>query len=337
MFISGFFSAVFLILGVLGYLIPERKYLPPSRFTEEEVNPPTFRKYIIVKKEGKARYDIRPVNYQPDVDETIVTDEYGTIQVFSPHIFGTDVFGRDIALRTLVATRSYLFPSFISIVLSLVLGSLLGILSSDLLNRSFSKIFPQAIMDTLEALPKYVTILLAIILIPVEARDFKVGIIHWHCFYWLAMILGLLNAPKIGKIVEGRINALEKREFIESAISMGLSKFRIAIKHVLWHNCMPSIIAQMTSIITEVILIEVTLSYLGDISKIWGLDVTVDMPYPSWGNMLIMGKTGFLADKWWLSVFPLLFVIIFVSNITLFGQSVNRALIQRRILTSVIS
>jgi len=140
----------------------------------------------------------------------------------------------------------------------MLLGIPLGIMGAELWG-GFWKILTflsQSFMDMLEAMPKYITILLAIIIIPPATRAFRIGFLQWYGFYWLTMVLGILNAPKIGKLIMEEINALQKREFIESATAMGLSKFAVASKHVLWYNCVPLFITQAAILTAEVILIE---------------------------------------------------------------------------------
>jgi len=347
--ISSLFVVIFLFAVILGYLLPKRLYLYPSPSNEEKLNAPTFGKHILVKAGRKIESSSpdkyiapiakhKPLNYEPLPEETIITDNDGIRRIFPPHPFGTDEEGRDVALRILVGARVYLFPSIIAILISMFLGSLLGIMGADFWGGLWKplKFLSQSFMDMLEAMPKYITILLAIIIIPPAIRNFKIGILQWYEFYWLAMILGLLNAPKIGKLIMETINALQKREFIESATAIGLSKFTIAVKHVLRYNCIPLFITQAAIFTTEVILIEITLSYLGDVSQVWGLNVTVDSPYPSWGNILIMGRPYFLSSiGWWLNLFPLLIVMVSVSMIYLFGYSLNKVLMQERVSTEI--
>ncbi|MBI1927933.1 dipeptide/oligopeptide/nickel ABC transporter permease/ATP-binding protein [Candidatus Poribacteria bacterium] len=215
--------------------------------------------------------------YQSQSDDIVLRDINGQPIIFPVHLFGTDSQGRDVFIRTLVSTRVYLLPSLMAIGLSVFFGTLLGILGADIWTGQLMKMlrfFAQFLLDVLEALPKYITILLAVILIPPEHRHFQWHGINWYGFYWLSLILGWVSVPKLGKLIMERIDLLKKREFIEAAEAMGMSKFEVAFKHVLRYNCLPLFLTQAAVLMTDVILTEIVLSYLTDGTE-WGRGITV--------------------------------------------------------------
>jgi peptide/nickel transport system permease protein len=259
----------------------------------------------------------------------------GKTKIFSTHIFGTDSQGRDVFIRTVVSVRVYLLPILIALIFSVFGGILLGILGADIwtgfmVNLRF---FAQCLMDVLEALPKYITILLAIILIPPELRHFQWHGINWYGFYWLSIILGVLSVPKLSKLIMERIDILKKREFIEAADAMGISKFKVAFKHVIRYNCLPLFLTQAAVLITDVILIEIVLSYLTDGTE-WGRGITVVEPNPSWGNILVSGRY-YLFDSWWINLFPLLIALLCISAAYMFAHGLNKIFSQQRTSTEL--
>jgi len=342
-------SGIFLLLIVIASLVcsfsvPEAWYEKRSTFREELLNPPTFWWHILVqsqrqiKKQTGQTVDVVEIkckyrrNYQPKEGEVVIKDLDGKPHLFPPHPFGTDREGRDVFLRTLIGARVYLLPSLIAALFSTGLGLLLGLTATDLWTGSLMKTLrstSQCLVDALEAMPKYMIILLAIILIPQESREFKWYGIQWYGFYWLAFFVGVLSAPKLGKLIKEKVDALKEREFIEGATAMGLSKFTIAWKHILMYNCLPLFLTQAAALITEVILIEITLTYLAEIGT-WGLGITVAEPAPSWGNILVLGRYHFF-DGWWLNLFPISVVVLSISMIYLFGYSVNQMLTRQRV------
>jgi len=320
--VSCLYIILFFLMGILGYFLPEPK---TSNIREAQTMHPSFGRSAFVLS-GSRGINTVSANYKPKIGEEFIKNEYGKVITTGPHFFGTDNYGRDLAIMLLIGTKSYLIPACMAVLISMFIGTPLGILSSDIWDRFWLKIASQSIMDTLEAMPKYITILLAIIIIPINSRNFHIWIFPWYQFYWLSIILGFLNVPKVGKFILQKVNALEKREFIESAISMGFSRFKISVKHVLWYNCLPLLITQATLLITEIIFIEVTLSYLGAESKIWGLDVT-----NGWGSYLVIGRSYFLQKTgWWLTFFPLLAIVLTVFMVNLFSSSLIELLEKER-------
>ncbi len=351
---------LFLVIGALyGLLMPRDRYANESKLREEYANPPTLRSYVLVRKianrmrsdfdtgaltqarslqtEAVGKWGRKPSSYEPQSGETIFSDKQGERVIFSSHLFGTDSEGRDVLLRTLVSTRVYVLPTLIAIGFSVLPGILLGILGADIWTGSLAKTIrwlAQCLMDVFEAMPKYITILLVVIFIPHELRSFEWHGIHWHGFYWLSIVLGILSAPKLGKLIMERIDILKKREFIEAAVAMGMSRFRVASKHVLRYNCLPLFLTQAAALMTDVILIEIILSYLADVSPKWARGITVASPDPSWGNILVDGR-HYLFEHWWINLFPLLMVLLWISVAYMVAYGLSRILAQQRASTEL--
>jgi ABC-type dipeptide/oligopeptide/nickel transport system permease subunit len=349
--ISFAFVMILIFAGIIGYFIPEKLYISPYKgFKEDRMIKPYWDNYILVKQETSLSLEIdtksssasqdnhipKSINYEPKAGEIVVKDQNGSPVIFPPHIFGTDDRGLDIAIRTFVGIRVYLIPSIISILISVILGSLIGIASSDLCINIWQRLMFQGIMDVIESLPKYITLLMIIMIIPLDWRNTNIGFIQWNKFHWLAIALGILNSPRIGKLVAEKINSLYKREFIESSISMGLSRFTIALKHVLFYNCLPYFITQITMLITEIIIIEVILCYFGSLGMGWGRDITVDFPYPSWGNILMSGRDYLMTPTgWWIASLPLLVLILSILMINFFGHISTKTLMKERVSVKI--
>jgi ABC-type dipeptide/oligopeptide/nickel transport system permease subunit len=172
-------------------------------------------------------------------------------------------------------------------------------------------------------------------------------------FYYIVAILGVLNSAKIGKLALEKINTLKSREFIEAAEALGLNRWEIIGRHILWSNCLPPFIIQASLQMAEVILIEVGLCYLGVISK-WGIGVT---PSPSWGNILVDGSKYLVGEGWsegwrmvvfpflvvkylvvggwpkglWMVVFPLFVIVSAILIFYFFADEINKSLAARKI------
>jgi peptide/nickel transport system permease protein len=347
---SGVILIFLIVLAFYGGLVPKAEYTNRSDFREEYRNPPTLRSYILVKKrtaqlqlsprqnpnpKTSQNWQPKPTSYDLQPDEVVFTGPTGERKIFKNHLFGTDLEGRDLFLRTLVSIKVYLFPSLMAIGLSVFLGTLLGIFGAGIWTGLWAVVqfFAQCLMDGLEALPKYITLLLAIVLIPVDLRHFQWHGINWYGFYWLSLVLGLLAAPKLGKLVMERIDFLKKREFIEAAEATGMSMFTVALKHVLWYNCLPLFLTQAAALVTDVVLTEIVLSYLVDGTD-WGRGITVAEPLPSWGNILVTGRY-YLFSAWWVNFFPLFTALTWGSAIYMFVEGLNKISTRRRASTEL--
>jgi len=232
------------------------------------------------------------------------------------HLFGTDLEGRSVLARTVVSTKAYFLPGLLACSIAIAMGSVLGILAGGLWKKTLMQIIQfisGSLLSSLESFPKYIIILLALTVIPRPN------------FYHIVILLGTLNSAKIGRLTNERIRSLKEREFIESDLALGHSKFKIAFVHILWYNCLQLFIIQVSLQMAEVILIEVGLCYLGVISS-WGYGVT---PEPSWGNLLIDGSNH-LSEAWWLAIFPLFVVVLTILTFYFFADKINKQLSQRK-------
>lgn len=229
------------------------------------------------------------------------------------HLFGTDPDGRDIFLRTIIGTKAYFLPGLLACSISLILGILLGILGSSIWEGVVGKgviFLSNCLLDIIESFPKYILILLMI------------TIIKEPNFYHIMIILGIINSPKLGKVIRGKIESLKKRHFIEAAEALGLGKLNLVFRHILYYNCLSIFIIHASLQMAEVILLEIGLSYLGTISN-WGLGVTIKEPMPSFGNILVIGKDRFFVAGWWIVVFPLMVVVLNILTFYWLSDELN--------------
>src|SRR5919197_4699066 len=195
---------------------------------------------------------------------------------FSPgHLLGTDFLGRDLQSRLILGIQAYFLPGLLAITISLVGGSVLGILAGyhggalDTLITYFSNL--------LDSFPRLVLILLVI-------AAFKPDI------YAIMVVVGITAMPVIARLVAGKIAFLRHKSFIEAAHALGLPAHTVVLKHILWFNCRALLVIQATLGMAEAILIETSLSYLG---------FGVQEPTPSWGNMVQAGANYFFHGKFW--------------------------------------
>lgn len=215
------------------------------------------------------------------------------------HLLGTDYMGRDLLTRLILGIQAYFLPGLLAIAIALALGAALGVLAGYRGGRSETAV--TYVTNLVDALPRLVLMLLVI-------AAFKPGITT------IMVVLGLTSAPTVAMLVKGKILMLKQRNFIESAVALGISPARIILKHILWYNCRALLLIQATLGMAEAVLLETSLSYLG---------FGVQEPTPSWGNMVQAGANYLLQGNFWVSTAPALAILATVLGFHLLGDGLN--------------
>lgn len=216
------------------------------------------------------------------------------------HWLGTDFMGRDILSQLLAGARVAFLVGITSAIMSIVLGTFLGMLAGYC--GRFVDSFLMRTADVIMVLPTLLVIL-------VLASLFK-GLSIWG----IVVIIALFRWPGVSRVIRAQTLSLKNRPFVEAARALGAGHMRIMFRHLL-PNLVPLAFLYMTFRVTAAIVIEAALAFLG-----FGDPTTV-----SWGMMLQwVWKTGhmFKAPYW------LLPPGICISLITLSFYMIGRAMEQ---------
>jgi len=225
-----------------------------------------------------------------------------TFQVLSPpaldHVMGTDQLGRDIFSRVSFGTTFSLLVAFVSVIISVGTGSIIGALSGFFggkIDQATSLLF-----DALYALPALVIAILI-------AAMIGTGIVNTG----LAIAIGYI--PQYFRIVRGIIFSIKERPFIESTRAIGAGYGNLIFRHMMPY-AIPSIIALMTLNMGSAIV---------DVSGLGFLGLGLPPPTPEWGTDLGRGRDFITAGVWWTSTFPGLMIVISVLGFTLVGEGLD--------------
>jgi peptide/nickel transport system permease protein len=184
---------------------------------------------------------------------------------------GTDNLGRDTLGRLLIGGRISLAVGTAAMVLSVLLGTLVGVLAGYF--RSLDGPLMR-LTDLFLALPLLPLLLVAVLLF----RDRLAGIFgpEGGTFILIVTLVGITSWMQTARIVRGDVLALKEREFILAARSIGTSPMKMITRHLL-PNVMSPIMVSATLGIATAIITESALSFLG-----FGFPPD----FPTWGKLL---------------------------------------------------
>ena len=226
------------------------------------------------------------------------------------HLMGIEpVNGRDIFSRIVYGSRISLVIAFLATLLSVVIGTTLGIVAGFLggwVDTSISRL-----MDIFLAFPLLVFAIALAGVFPDQAFGLQGNQLR---IALLIFIIGFFNWPYIGRIIRGQTLSLREREFVESARSIGARRGFILRSEML-PNLIAPILVYSTLLIPTNILFEAALSFLG---------VGIRPPTPSWGGMLSDAVVFYTQPHF--MFWPGMAIFVTVLAFNLFGDGLRDAL-----------
>ncbi len=226
--------------------------------------------------------------------------DLGAIPPSAEHWMGTDTFGRDLLTRIMYGGRISLMVGFLATAVALTIGVLWGTVSGFFGGRIDA--FMMRTVDILYALPFTIFIILLMV---VFGRNILL----------LFMAIGAVEWLTMARIVRGQVLTIRQQEYIDAAITMGLPKTQIMLRHVI-PNTLGTIIVYVTLTIPNVILLESFLSFLG---------LGVQPPQSSWGLLISYGVET-MEEYPWLLFFPAVVLSITLFSLNFLGDGLRDAL-----------
>jgi peptide/nickel transport system permease protein len=212
-------------------------------------------------------------------------------------LMGTDNFGRNVFYRLMAGAKYTLLTAIVTVAGSAVTGSALGMFSG------FSGgLLDEVITRLLDVLSSFPGILLALLL--VSLLDNSPGTL-------IAALL-ILFIPGFTRIMRNGTLRYKTRDFVLSARVAGISYPRIIFVHI-FPNLVPSLLSAMALGLSNAILAESTMSYLG---------LGIQPPVPSWGRMLAESQT-FLFNAPWCALVPGLMIMLTVFAFHCLGEGLK--------------
>jgi peptide/nickel transport system permease protein len=236
------------------------------------------------------------------------------------HVLGTDKVGNDVLYLSLKSIRTGLLIGTLTTLVMLPFAIFMGILAG--YARGWIDDVVQYIYTTLNSVPSVLLIAAAILMLQVYISNhpelFETTV-EWADIrlLFLCIILGITSWTGLCRLLRGESLKLRESEYIQAAVSFGVSHGRVMTRHIL-PNVMHIVLITVVLDFSGLVLAEAVLSYVG---------VGVDPTMNSWGNMINGARLEMAREPvvWWslLSAFLFMFALVLAAN--LFSDAVRDA------------
>lgn len=228
-----------------------------------------------------------------------------TLDAPSPgHPLGTDESGRDVLARLLYGGRVSLAVGAVSVLLSITIGTVAGALSG-----YFGGAIDSALMRVTDGFLALPTFFLLLVILAVFGGSLASVVV----------VIGITSWMNLARLVRGEFLRWKAQDFVEAARALGVQDSTIMWRHLLPHT-LPSIIVTATLGVAFAILTESAISYLG---------LGIQLPIPSWGNML-SNSQNYLWTAPWLAIYPGVAILVTVLAYNFVGNGLRDALDPQR-------
>jgi peptide/nickel transport system permease protein len=221
-------------------------------------------------------------------------------------LFGADKLGRDLFTRNLYAASISLSIGLVGVILSFVLGCLLGGVSGYYGGEVDNII--QRVIEFLRSIPTIPLWMALSAALPPQWPPLKI-------YFGITVILSLVGWTGLARVVRGKMLELREEDFVLAAKLSGGSDARIIGRHML-PGFLSYLIVDMTFSIPDMIIAETALSFLG---------LGLRPPVVSWGVLLQEAQNiRTISQQPWLLI-PAAFVIVVVLMFNFIGDGLRDA------------
>jgi len=222
------------------------------------------------------------------------------------HPLGTDHYGSDLLSRVIWGSRLSLLVGFAAATLSMIIGTLIGIVSGYYGGAPDSVLM--RITDLFLSVPT-----LPLMLIFAALFGKQQGVLN------IILVLSILGWTGTARMVRSETLSLKEQPLTEAAKAIGATDIHIVGNHI-FPNVLPLILANMVLSVVNAILGEAWVSFLG-----FGVSPTDP---PSWGIILYGAdrNSAVLNNYWWWIVPPGLLLMLLVLGFAFMSHALDQVL-----------
>jgi len=231
------------------------------------------------------------------------------------HLLGTDSQGRDLVSLLVVATRNNLLLAFMTVLLSIFFGTLLGILTGYFLNRDDPHYF-RSIQNIIIIIINGISdtpMLAWAFLIWLSQQIFFESTAEVQTIYMFIFLAITYYSSILSKGIKNHLYEINKREFLSSAEMLGVNKIVIIYRHIIKSNLSDRLLSLSIWIITQAIFLEITLSFVPI-----GIGFTDTLTYGTLINSLFPNPYSINM------IIPALFSLLLCNYLIYFSSKLNK-------------
>ena len=264
-----------------------------------------------------------PAGYE-DVDMAVTYNGVENKYIYdkvsnSTYLFGTDMLGRDLLTRVMYGARISLTIAFVATLVNFFIGIFYGSVSG--YSGGSVDNYMMRIVDIINSIP----LVLYVILLMVLLKEVVISVTIFGTYFvifkggaglgTIIIALGSIYWVGMARLVRGQILGLKEQEFVLAARTIGVSRFKIIIRHLV-PNAMGPIIVSMTMMIPSAVFTEAFLSFIG---------LGISAPKASWGTLANDALSGLTTYPYQL-FFPSAAIALTMLAFNFLGDGLRDAL-----------
>jgi peptide/nickel transport system permease protein len=216
------------------------------------------------------------------------------------HLFGADLYGRDLLSRVIYGARISLLIGFIPSAISMLIGAVLGVLAA-----FYGGWVDTLIMRLADVVLAFPSIILAMVV------TYTLG----ASLFTLFIALSVVGWAGAARVVRAQALAIKETDFVTASKAVGATNWRIMFNHII-PNCIAPILVLFTLSIPDAIMAEAGLSFLG---------VGAQPPTPSWG-LMVNEAQQYVFNAPWASILPGIAILITTLGFNFVGDGLRDAI-----------